>query len=273
MTDTDTDTDTDIDILNTSLETVNIQNEYNTYQSVKNGYKIPNIVHQTFCSTKLPFEIVKAIADNKNISNNCIFRFYNDADCEKLIKTHFISKIYNAYMRINPVYGAMKADFFRYCVLYLIGGIYVDIKSSIKHALFTIINKEDTCILDIPRKNMESWRKNNPTYEQWLLIFAPKHPYLYNMINQMVKYIETKYNPKIPNMLILNTKQKILHVTGPDAFTCAINNEIIKQQITLHRSLDYNEYFRLHDVTNNYRKMYAINSKKHYSEINLPLYI
>ena len=57
MTDTDRDRDTDTDILNTSLETINIQNEYNTYQSIKNGYKIPNIVHQTFCSTKLPFEI------------------------------------------------------------------------------------------------------------------------------------------------------------------------------------------------------------------------
>lgn len=261
------------DILNTSLETINIQNEYNTYPSIKNGFKIPNIVHQTFCSTKLPVEIIQTIVDNKNISNNCIFRFYDDADCETLIQTHFIPEVYTAYMSINPAYGAMKADFFRYCVLYLIGGIYVDIKSSIKKSLFNIINKEDTCILDIPRKNMESWRKNNPTYEQWLLIFAPKHPYLYNMINQMVKYIETRYEPKIINIPILNTKQKILHVTGPDAFTCAIKNEIQKQGTHLHRSINYNEYFRLHGAANNYTKMYAINSKKHYSEMKLPLYI
>jgi len=258
------------DILNDSAETRKISQEHNNIKSIKNGYKIPNIVHLTFCSTKLPIDIVKIIQKNKDISNYCIFRFYDDAMCEELIKTHFKQKIYNAYLSINPVYGAMKADFFRYCVLYLIGGIYVDVKSSINYPLFKIINKDDICLLDVPRNDLEHWRKDNPTYEQWLLIFAPRHPYLHNMINQMVNYIETKYEPKIPNMKMLNTKQKILNVTGPDAFTKAVNNEIIVQKNVLHRNIDYNQYFML--SSNNYRSMYKINNKKHYSELKLPLY-
>ena len=35
----------------------------------------------------------------------------------------------------------------------------------------------------------------------------------------MVYYINIKFEPKIDGIKILNTKQKILHVTGPDAFT------------------------------------------------------
>jgi hypothetical protein len=33
-----------------------------------------------------------------------------------------------------------------------------------------------------------------------------------------------KYVPTIPNYNVLNTKEKILHVTGPDAFTDAVND-------------------------------------------------
>ena len=38
-------------------------------------------------------------------------------------------------MMFNNCYGAMKAYFFRYCVLYKIGGVYLDIKSKIKVSL------------------------------------------------------------------------------------------------------------------------------------------
>ena len=44
------------------------------------------------------------------------------------------------------------------------------------------------------------------------------------MINLMVHYIEIQYIPKLINYK-LDTKGKILHVTGPDAFTKAINNK------------------------------------------------
>jgi mannosyltransferase OCH1-like enzyme len=260
-----------IQILNDNIENDKIKTTHDQFLSIKQGYKIPNIVHMTFCSTKLPLEIYNVIKQNKRISDNCKFKFYDDKKCDELIKNHFTLEIYNAYLSINPVYGAMRADFFRYCVLYLIGGIYVDIKSSINYPLFKIIKKEDTCILDLPRKFGEPWRLHNPTYEQWLLIFAPKHPYLYNMIHLMVKYITNKYEPKLSNILNLNTKQKILNVTGPDAFTKAVNCEIIIQTKNLHRNINYDNYFVLNSCVN-YTKMYTINNKTHYSKINLPLY-
>ena len=42
----------------------------------------------------------------------------------------------------------------------------------------------------------------------------------------MVNYIEIKYQPIIKGINILNSKQKILHITGPDSFTKAINTTI-----------------------------------------------
>ena len=164
------------------------ENKFLRCESYNNGFKIPNVIHYTFCTTKLPLEIINVINHNKKICKNCIFRFYDDNDCDEIIKNNFHDEIYNAYKKINPAYGAMRADFFRYCILYLYGGIYLDIKSKIKIPIFSIIQKDDICILDLPRNNAEPWRLNKPTYEQWLLIFSPRHPYLLSTINLICNY-------------------------------------------------------------------------------------
>lgn len=230
-------------------------------------YKIPFIVHQTFYTTNLPLEIIKIINHNKKLCPKYKFIFYDDDDCINFIKTYFDERTYNAYMSLNNCYGAMKADFFRYCVLYKIGGVYLDIKSRINVPLGLIIRPNDSCILDLPRNNYEPWRTNSPTYEQWLLMFEPNHPYLDEMIKQMVINIENKYEPEIPGYTKLTSKQKILHLTGPDALARAINkcttNNIIK-----HRNIDYNKYFTI--ALKNYKSMYI--TKKHYSQYNEPLY-
>jgi len=230
-------------------------------------YNIPFIVHQTFYTTILPLDIVNIINHNKKMCPKYTFYFYNDEQCEEFIKNNFDTRIYNAYMKLNKDYGAMKADFFRYCVLYKLGGVYLDIKSKINIPLGLIIKPTDICILDIPRNNLESWRQNNPTYEQWLLMFAPNHPYLNQMIEQMVNNIENNYQPTIPGYSHLNAKQKVLQLTGPDAFTRAINSYINTHNVK-HRNIDYNNYFNRCDC--NYLNMYK--KRKHYSEVNLPLY-
>ena len=242
-----------------------------SYEAIQNGYKIPNVIHYTFSSTILPIDIYKVIDNNKQNCSGCHFIFYNDNDCDSFIKKYFSEDVYKAYNSINSVYGAMKADFFRYCVLYILGGIYIDIKSFIYTPIFSLIHKDDLCILDLPRDNLEPWRNHTgATYEQWLLIFSPKHPYLLEMIKQNVEYISIKYIPKIDGYSHLNTKQKILNVTGPDAFAKAINT-CLQTHPQLHRCIDYNKHFII-SLGQNYKKMYSINKKKHYSELNQPLY-
>lgn len=233
-------------------------------------YKIPKIVHQTFITRYLPLDIINIVNHNKRVCPDCEFKFYDDNDCENFIKNNFEEEIYLAYKSINDVYGAMKADFFRYCVLYIIGGIYIDIKSKINYPLFKLIHPDDSCLLDKPRNNFEPWRRHSPTYEQWILIFAPNHPYLLSMIELMVGYIKTKHEPKIENYKFLNSKQKILHITGPDAFTKAVNYTIKKNKKILHRTINYDKYFLIKST--NYIKMYQINNKKHYSQYTEPLY-
>ena len=74
-------------------------------------------------------------------------KIFTDKECSKFIKDNFENNIYAAYERINPCYGAAKADLFRYCVIYKLGGIYIDIKSRIDAKPNEFISPTDELIL------------------------------------------------------------------------------------------------------------------------------
>lgn len=257
-------------ILDNNPKTIELLNKYHTYTSIQQGYQIPNIVHYSFKSWNLTDDYYKHIERNKQICSNCEFIFYNNQDQDNFINTYFNQRIINAYYHINSCYGAMKCDFFRYCVLYVMGGIYIDIKSAFKVPIFRLIQKKDVCLLDILRQG-EPWRKYHPTHEQWCLMFAPQHPYLLSMIQLMVSYIERQYIPRIRNYH-LSTKDKILNLTGPDAFTRAIYRVVKKKQAAYHRIINYDHYFIYNNI-GDYQKIYKLNNIVHYSQLREPLYI
>ncbi len=226
--------------------------------------RIPFVVYQTFKNDNLPESILNLIEHNKRICPKFDFKFYTDEQVDAYIKEKFDERTYQAYKTINPIIGAMKADFWRYCVLYKEGGVYLDIKSKINVDLATIIPSDATCILDIPRNNLELWRKNKPTFEQWLLIFAPGHEYLRKMIETMTERILSRYEPTLRRSLSTVMKQKVLKVTGPDALT-----KIIYSTPRCHIEIDYNTFASYSGATG----MYELNKITHYSKLNVSLYV
>ena len=59
-------------------------------------------------------------------THNFKYHFYNDHMCKEFMKNIVGGDIYKAYQKL-PI-KVMKADLWRYCVLYIHGGIYMDIK-------------------------------------------------------------------------------------------------------------------------------------------------
>ena len=70
--------------------------------------------------------------------------------------------------------GAAKADFWRYCILYKNGGIYLDIDSEITNSLDQLILKDDQCI--ITREG------HYGIFNNWIMIFEKNHPILLKTI-------------------------------------------------------------------------------------------
>lgn len=87
---------------------------------------IPLNIFQTWHTKKLSPLMYNAILHVKNINPRFSYFLFDDNDCREFIRQHFAPDVLYSYDSLIP--GAYKADLWRYCVLFIKGGIYLDIK-------------------------------------------------------------------------------------------------------------------------------------------------
>jgi autotransporter strand-loop-strand O-heptosyltransferase len=178
--------------------------------------QIPRIIHQTYKNNDLPIEITKVVNELKTMNPTFEYRFYTDDDCIKFIKSNYDEETLNLYLSINPIYGSSRSDFFRYLLMYKVGGVYLDIKSC------TTIPLEET-LLPTDEYLLTHWEgldwSNELNYQfgefqNWHIICRPNHPFLARII-EIVK-------ENIKNYLGGSDKGTVLRVTGPIAYSKGI---------------------------------------------------
>lgn len=172
--------------------------------------KIPKVIYQTWKTKNIDAKLQNVINNIQKLNPNYKIVFFDDDDIELWIKNTFENDttIYDTYKKLKV--GAARADFWRYLIMYMNGGIYLDIDSNINKPLDLLINNNDQAIL--------SREKNSGTnyFVQWCLMFAPKHPILLRAINICIYNINNRTTNWLPDL------------TGPGVFTIAIN-DIIKK--------------------------------------------
>ena len=89
---------------------------------------IPLDIYQTWETSDLPEKMKECVERLKSQNPGFRHHFFDDAARRAFIKEHFDKSVLNAYNKLIP--GAYRADLWRYCVLYINGGIYLDIKYS-----------------------------------------------------------------------------------------------------------------------------------------------
>jgi mannosyltransferase OCH1-like enzyme len=143
---------------------------------------IPLNIFQTWHSKQLPpmmFKNSEFIKQNNPAFNYMLF---DDKDCREFIKTNFNSEVLNAFDTLIP--GAYKADLWRYCVLYIRGGIYIDIKyAPINGFKFISLTEKEHWVLDID---------NNGVYNA-LIVAKPGNAILLQAINSIVDNVKNRY--------------------------------------------------------------------------------
>ena len=168
-----------------------IKNIYNKPFNNKNIneciFEIPPNIFQTWESKKIPPLMLQNIL--LIVRNNPKFRYYlfDDNDCQKFIKDNFSEEILNTYNNLIP--GAYKADLWRYCILYKMGGIYIDIKYRPINGfkLYNLLEKEHW-VLDIDNKNIYNA----------IMVCKPGNQILLNAINKIVENVKNKYYGNSP---------------------------------------------------------------------------
>jgi len=90
------------------------------------AYPIPLKIFQTWHTKALPPKMRECVEKLKADNPEFEHYLFDDDDCRKFIHNHFDSSVVYAFDSLVP--GAFKADLWRYCVLYIHGGVYLDIK-------------------------------------------------------------------------------------------------------------------------------------------------
>jgi hypothetical protein len=87
---------------------------------------VPHVIYQTWGSLELPERMQDAVNSLKQANTGFSHRLIDDAGQRAFLVENFSDDVVAAYDTLVP--GAFKADLWRYCVMYLHGGYYIDIK-------------------------------------------------------------------------------------------------------------------------------------------------
>jgi autotransporter strand-loop-strand O-heptosyltransferase len=183
---------------------------------------IPRVIHQTYKTNDLPTEISEVVQRLKDMNPTFEYKFYNDNDCVEFIKENYDEETLNLYLSINPNYGSAKSDFFRYLLMYKVGGVYLDIKSCTTKPLEEVLLPTDEYLLT--HWEGLDWADELKYYfgefQNWHIICKPNHPFLKRVI-EIVK-------DNIKNYIGGSDKYSVLRLTGPIAYSKGII-ELISQ--------------------------------------------
>jgi mannosyltransferase OCH1-like enzyme len=190
--------------------------------------QVPRILHMTCPGSAVPPALQANIDALRDANPGWQLKLHTDADIDRFVQDRCDARIQRAYSRLNPAYGAARADLFRYLVLHLDGGAYLDMKSTCERPLDDIAKAQGGFLLaqwdNAAGERHESWGfEDTPvdlpggSFIQWFLLSRPGHPFLQAAIAHVVSRIEA-YSPLRDGV----GKQAVLRVTGPIAFTEAI---------------------------------------------------
>ena len=125
-------------------------------------------------------------------------------------------------------FGAMRADLFRYCVLFDQGGFYLDINKLVIAPLRSFVSTHQCALISfestwcqLPAPPQAAARLEHPSRYvlQWCLGFAAGHPLLATMITNIERYA-VAYD----GQCFENPSEAVRSLTGPGLFTQTVRD-------------------------------------------------
>lgn len=202
----------------------------NIFSTKNYKQKINTIVHQTWENRLFGKTHTKEIHNFRKLNPNLDFKIYDvDERDEYMFKNWGKHPIYHIFN--NALYGPMKSDIFRYCILYTDGGYYFDISKGCKVMITDLHSRDSEALItfDVNELYLPSELSVYPRLlfpnkylVQWGFGFSVNHKLLMNMIDNIVSFYPY-YKDKIFN----NPKYAILSLTGPGMFTKVVREYFI----------------------------------------------
>ncbi len=203
---------------------------------------IPRLIHQTAPDfDSLPYPVRASIDRMRNANPGWEYRFYNDAAQRAFLNDHLEPEIASLLDRVNPRYGVVLADLFKYLIIQLEGGVYLDIKSTATVPFDEVLLADDSFLISQWRNRLfqpySLWGKarelkhiRGGEFQQWFIVAEPGHPFLKQVVANVGRNMAC-YSPARNGA----GKRAILRLSGPVCFTLAIEPML---KLYPHRRVD-----------------------------------
>ncbi len=152
----------------------------------------PKTIYQTYISADhVPPYIFGAI---EQFAPGWNYKFFNDNECVEFLDRFYGDRMLAKYKSIPGM--AHRADLFRYCILYMFGGCYLDIKTTLIRPLDSVFTQRGMCYTVLSLMP-------NSVY-QGIMCVTPKHPLVADLIsNAMVSDTTVNYHVYTSQMYCL----------------------------------------------------------------------
>lgn len=165
--------------------------------------QIPYLIMQTNEKQEIPEKMFEATNTILESNPEYEYVYFTDQGAREFLQKYFDQRLVDAYDKIIP--GAYKADLFRYCFLWIRGGVYIDMGMASLKELDTIIRPDDTFVA--PEDN-----GTNGIYNAFMAC-TPAHPIIKEAIVLSIQNIENENYTRTP-----------LGITGPVLLGVAFEN-------------------------------------------------
>jgi hypothetical protein len=165
---------------------------------------VPLVLYQTNRTHRVGVRVWRNVCKILRCNPTLAYRFYDDERCERLICDHCSAETLAAFRLLRA--GAAKADLWRYCCLFVHGGIYLDCDSGITRSLFS-----GDALIDAHTQGT-FLHDAEANLIQWFLAAAPRHP----VLGRAVTLSTARVLAQEPNIFV---------ATGPSLFTDAFIQE------------------------------------------------
>tara|TARA_B110001450_G_scaffold125345_1_gene117984 strand:- start:24158 stop:25141 length:984 start_codon:yes stop_codon:yes gene_type:complete len=256
-------------------------------------HRIPFVIYRTWKNNNLNEQFKHAWETTDK--NNPEFKqiLYTDVDVNNFINEFKYPGLKEAYNRINPRFGAARADLFRYAILFRYGGFYMDIKSYPNCSIKDKLGNNDSFLLskwqgmkyrgdaDVFGTEGHIFAEKGGEWEQYWLACESNHPIMKAILDKCI----TNINYPNTNRLLTSLRSgiysphEIFITTGPIMMTIVIDEFITYNpqfdDFTITRPGFYGCILYSGDSNFDFKRghhgAYNNINEKHYSRVNEPL--
>jgi hypothetical protein len=175
--------------------------------SLASGDTVPKRIWQTWHTKDLPPLINKTVQSIKDAHPDFQHTLIDIEECYDFVRAHFPADVAEAHKKLIP--ASYKSDLWRFCVMYIHGGVYLDVKyECVPPFTFHQLLDNNHFVRDLP-----------PLKNPYTAFFVckPRDPRLLQCIQQIVKNVARRYygrnalDPTGPGLL-----SKFVKYNGPD---------------------------------------------------------